>query len=149
MTALNLTESIISTIVDNPSLLSSSTELHTLGVTQDQATYILAHGYTQGFRSVFILNAALAAVAAVVSMIMIQHTELLRGDEEELRAEARAFLKRQKGGEEKAGNGAKLEGDKKLSGKESVTVFSTEIEDASRSNSGDAVELGDLNKEGN
>lgn len=57
------------------------------------ASYVLSHGYTAGFELVFILNACLAAVAAIAGFFMIKHKELTRGDEEKLRAEALAALR--------------------------------------------------------
>lgn len=57
------------------------------------ASYVLSHGYTEGFKVVFILNASLAAVAAIAGFFMIKHKELMRGDEEKLRAEALAALR--------------------------------------------------------
>ncbi|KAF8553275.1 hypothetical protein OG21DRAFT_1266446 [Imleria badia] len=50
------------------------------------ASYVLSHGYAAGFELVFMLNACLAAVAAIASFFMINHTELTRGDEEIFRA---------------------------------------------------------------
>lgn len=57
------------------------------------ASYVLSHGYTAGFRLVFILNASLAAAAAITSFFMIKHQDLTRDDEEKLRAEALAALR--------------------------------------------------------
>ncbi|GBE80866.1 hypothetical protein SCP_0305860 [Sparassis crispa] len=48
------------------------------------AVRILAR-YTRGFRAVFITNASLSAAATLVSVLMIRHKELTRGDEEGLR----------------------------------------------------------------
>lgn len=94
MTALHLPSSTIDKIIDDPTVLGSrssnttSTTLQTLGVSSATAARIL-DGYTNGFRIVFIMNATLAAIATVVSIVMIHHKELTRGDEEQLRAEAR------------------------------------------------------------
>lgn len=57
------------------------------------ASYALSHGYTSGIKLVFVLNACLAAVAAVASFFMIKHKELTRGDEVKLREEALAALR--------------------------------------------------------
>ena len=95
MTALNLPLSTISTVVDNPIILGPSTSeasLAALGISPTEAAFILSHGYIRGFRTVFILNAALSALATVVSIFMIRHKELIRGDEEKLRAEAKKSL---------------------------------------------------------
>lgn len=56
-------------------------------------SYVLSHGYAAGFKLVFILNACMAAVAAIVGFFMIKHKELTRGDEEKLRAKAIAALR--------------------------------------------------------
>ena len=94
MTALKLPSSTIDRIIDDPTMLGahvsngSSTALQSIGISPAAASRIL-DGYDSGFRTVFILNAALAAIATVVSIVMIHHKELTRGDEEQLRAEAR------------------------------------------------------------
>lgn len=96
MTSIGLRASTIKTIVDDPTLLgarlsstnSSSNPLAALGVTPAMAAHIL-DGYTHGFRTVFILNACLAAVATIASVLMIRHKELSRDDEDRLRAGAR------------------------------------------------------------
>lgn len=41
----------------------------------------------------FIVNASLTAIAAIVAFFMIKHKELTRGDEEKLRTEALAALR--------------------------------------------------------
>ncbi|KAJ8457037.1 hypothetical protein ONZ45_g18476 [Pleurotus djamor] len=91
MNALSLPQDTVSAIVDNPSLLSSPPSLN---ITSETAKYILDKGYTKGFQTVFILNGALAATAAVTSYFMILHTSLTRGDEDQLRMEAKEFLKK-------------------------------------------------------
>ncbi|RDB20605.1 Efflux pump FUS6 [Hypsizygus marmoreus] len=82
MKHLGLPPSVISSLVDDPSGLTSPAEI---GLSLPTASYILDHGYTKGFRSVFILNASLAAVATLASITMIKHKELTRGDEDDLR----------------------------------------------------------------
>ena len=57
------------------------------------ANYVLSHGYAAGFELVFTLNACLAAVAAITSFFLINHTELTRGDEEKFRVEVLATLR--------------------------------------------------------
>jgi hypothetical protein len=93
MTSLSLPSSTISTIIDNPSLLNSvtspSSPLASLGLSSSTASFILSHGYNRGFRSVFLLHASLASIAVVVSIFMIRHKELIRGDDEALKAEAK------------------------------------------------------------
>src|SRR6202034_2189036 len=96
MTSLSLPSAIISKIVDDPALLSSvtspSSPLASMGVSSSTASNILFHGYTRGYRSVFLLNASLASVAVVVSVFMIKHKELTRGDDEALKAEAKKAI---------------------------------------------------------
>ncbi|KIK80217.1 hypothetical protein PAXRUDRAFT_766505 [Paxillus rubicundulus Ve08.2h10] len=95
LSSLALTPSAITTIIDDPTILASSTstpQLAALGLTPSQASYALTHGYTVGFKFVFILNACLAGAATVSSIFMIKHKELMRGDEQRLRAEAQQVL---------------------------------------------------------
>jgi hypothetical protein len=82
-----------------------------MGISVSAASFILSHGYTRGFRSVFLLNASLASVAVVVSIFMIRHKELIRGDEEELKAEAKKGTQTEKHGKVDEGTGRPLEQD--------------------------------------
>ncbi|KAF8440035.1 major facilitator superfamily domain-containing protein [Boletus edulis BED1] len=106
LVSLGLSSSAIKTIVDNPAILGAHTSparLASLGLGPAQATYALAHGYTQGFKFVFVLNACLASVATLTSIFMIKHKELDRGDEERLREEANRLLEGGKGKESRPG----------------------------------------------
>ncbi|OSX61679.1 hypothetical protein POSPLADRAFT_1046967 [Postia placenta MAD-698-R-SB12] len=102
MSSLGLPSATIKKIVDDPTLLGvrfsspSDSSLAALGITPAMAADIL-DGYTRGFRTVFILNACLAAVATLASILMIRHKELSRGDEDKLRAVAQAELTSEKG----------------------------------------------------
>ncbi|KAJ3776769.1 MFS general substrate transporter [Lentinula raphanica] len=96
MVNLELPSSAITTVIGNPSLLTNSTAIAGLDINASQAATILYKGYTIGFRNIFYLNAALSAAATVVSVVMIKHKELLRGDEEELRKEAAEALRKAK-----------------------------------------------------
>ena len=92
MTSLNLASSTISQIVDDPTILgartsASDTSLADLGISADVAQNIL-DSYIKGFRTVFILNASLNAVATIAAITMIRHIELTRGDEEMLKQKA-------------------------------------------------------------
>ncbi|EPT02404.1 hypothetical protein FOMPIDRAFT_1029277 [Fomitopsis schrenkii] len=93
MTGLQLSASAIKAIIDDPTVLgsrlsaSSSSKLAGLGITDAMAVTIL-DGYTHGFRTLFIMNACLAAMATLASVFMIKHKELTRGDEDRLRAAA-------------------------------------------------------------
>ncbi|KAF5389690.1 hypothetical protein D9757_006024 [Collybiopsis confluens] len=90
MTALGLSSSAISAIVDDPSILAHPSEIQ---LSQNAASLILTEGYTTGFQRLFYLNASLGALATVVSFTMVKHKELLRGDEEKLKQEGIAMLK--------------------------------------------------------
>lgn len=79
MKSLDFSSSLISGIVDNPSHLRSPLEF---GISSSEASYILEHGYTRGFRFVFILNAGLTTIATLASVVMIKHKELTRRDDE-------------------------------------------------------------------
>ncbi|KAJ7665937.1 MFS general substrate transporter [Mycena polygramma] len=85
MTGLNISASQINQIIDDPALLHTPASLR---ISQDTATAILYHGYTKGFSSLFVMNAALTVFATLVSVVMIKHKELTRGDEDMLRQQA-------------------------------------------------------------
>ncbi|KAI0087077.1 major facilitator superfamily domain-containing protein [Irpex rosettiformis] len=92
MNQLNLPSSVISAVVDDPtvvgSIISSPTNsTSSLGLSKQQATHIL-RGYNDGFRAVFIMNATLAAFATIVSVVMIRQKNLDRDDDADLRAKA-------------------------------------------------------------
>lgn len=53
----------------------------------------LATGYQQGFRYIFILNAALAAFACIISLWLIPHQSVDRQDDEKQRQEAAERLR--------------------------------------------------------
>ena len=88
MSALGLPPSTISAIVNDPTRLpalatsTSSSDLD--GITAVIAQRVLG-AYVSGFRTVFLLNAGLNAVATLAAILLIQHTELTRGDEEGLK----------------------------------------------------------------
>jgi len=91
MNALGLSATAIKAIIDDPTVLgarlssSASSKLASLGISDGMAITIL-DGYTRGFRTLFIMNACLAATATLASVFMIRHKELTRGDEDQLRA---------------------------------------------------------------
>lgn len=93
MNQLHLPSSVISDIVDDPTVVGSIIAEHTndiaasLVLSPQQATHIL-RGYNDGFRAVFIMNATLAAFATIVSIVMIRHKNLERDDDADLRAQA-------------------------------------------------------------
>jgi len=92
MKELDFSAFAISEIVDNPVVIvnllnGQALDNSTIGITPDTARHIL-NGYNDGFRTVFIMNATLAAVATIVSIVMIRHKNLTRDDEEELKAKA-------------------------------------------------------------
>ncbi|OCH93462.1 MFS general substrate transporter [Obba rivulosa] len=107
MTSLGLPPSAVNAIVDDPTLLgarfsnTTANPLVSLGVSPPAAAHVL-HGYTSGFRVVFVLNAALAGAATVASILMIRQKNLTRDDEAALRAKARAELAEE---QEKSGAG--------------------------------------------
>ena len=93
MRQLRLPTSTINKIVDDPTLVgkilsgNNSTDVRSLGISIEAAVHIL-QGYNDGFRDEFIMNASLAAVAMVASVLMIRHKELTRPDEVQLKARA-------------------------------------------------------------
>ena len=109
MTALSLPEDTIDEIIDDPTILpslvspsstsstdSSNTNSNSsaaITIPPQTALSVLA-GYTHGVQSVFVLNAALAALCVAVSAGMIRHKELVRADEAEMRRRAREELEK-------------------------------------------------------
>lgn len=83
MHQLKLPSSIINRIIDDPADLSFPSKI---GISVVQSDYILGAGYTKGFRAVFILNATLTALATLASIVLIKHKELIRADENKLKA---------------------------------------------------------------
>ncbi|KAF7342406.1 MFS drug transporter [Mycena venus] len=79
MTALNFSAADISRIIDDPALLHTPSRI---GISQATATDVLYHGYTKGFSALFIMNACMTVCATLVSVLLIKHKELGRGDEE-------------------------------------------------------------------
>ncbi|KAF9063669.1 major facilitator superfamily domain-containing protein [Rhodocollybia butyracea] len=91
MNSLSLPSSAITSIINDPSVLRSSSV--PFGISSAQAQIILSNGYNKGFKDVFYLNTALAVLAFVSSIVLIKHKELLRGDEEQLKIEAKEALR--------------------------------------------------------
>ncbi|KAF9063670.1 major facilitator superfamily domain-containing protein [Rhodocollybia butyracea] len=94
MSALSLSSDTITSIINDPSVLRSSPV--PFGISSSQAQIILTTGYNKGFRDIFYLNTALAALAFVSSVVLIKHKELLRGDEEQLKMEAKEALRKKR-----------------------------------------------------
>ncbi|KAJ3865081.1 MFS general substrate transporter [Lentinula novae-zelandiae] len=97
MEPFSLSSDNISSIINNPFLLKQSSYLAQFGISTSQADYILVKGYNKGFKNIFILNAALITLAFVASVVLIGHKELLRGDEEQLKKEAKEALRERAG----------------------------------------------------
>ena len=99
MSALSLPASTIAAIVDDPTIIShplsasspssAASSLAALGLSADVAARVLG-AYVRGFRTIFLLSTGLNAAATLAAIFMIKHTELSRGDEDELRAQALA-----------------------------------------------------------
>ncbi|KAF9257929.1 MFS general substrate transporter [Marasmius fiardii PR-910] len=112
MKALSFPQSTITDIINDPSVLfplahptTNTTTVVPTAVTQQDAQYILTHGYNGGFRNIFILNGSLAAMATIVSVLMIKHKELVRAEDAEM-MKARKVLEtrdKQRGYDEERG----------------------------------------------
>ncbi|KAE9390123.1 MFS general substrate transporter [Gymnopus androsaceus JB14] len=92
MESLSLSSTTIASVIDDPSLLLSTSSSTGIGISASQASYILSNGYNKGFKDVFYLNASLSTLAFVAAVVMIRHKELLRGDEDKLKMEAKEAL---------------------------------------------------------
>ncbi|KAM6503005.1 Major facilitator superfamily domain containing protein [Amanita muscaria] len=73
MTDLKLEPSMISALIDKPSVLASPASV---GLSHEDASFILFNGYTRGFRYVFIINACWTAIATAASVLMIKQMDL-------------------------------------------------------------------------
>ncbi|KAF9445948.1 MFS general substrate transporter [Macrolepiota fuliginosa MF-IS2] len=122
MQSLSLPEEVIKRVIDDPSLLSNPSSIN---ISVEQAMTILDQGYTKGFRSVFILNASLSAVATVASILLIKHKDLTRDDDAKLREKGRE----QSSDAEKGGvsDGVEKPGDEKEKFEESIMTTDHEL----------------------
>ena len=96
MSALGLAPRTIAAIVADPTILRrvpTMTGSSDLGVSAALAERILA-AYVRGFRTVFVLDAALCAGATVVAVVLIRRVELARGDGDEPEGGDEGVLKR-------------------------------------------------------
>ncbi|KAF7300254.1 MFS drug transporter [Mycena kentingensis (nom. inval.)] len=87
LTSLSADAATIFRIIDDPALLRSPASI---GLSPTVAQAALKGGFMKGFSALFIMDAALTALATIVSVIMIKHNELTRTDDEELRQKALA-----------------------------------------------------------
>lgn len=101
MKNLGLPSETISKIINSPTILHSG-DLSSLGITASEAQQILI-GYTRGFRTVFILNASLAATATVAAIVLIKHKTLTRDEDNELKQQAKEWLSKSKAQDSEAG----------------------------------------------
>ncbi|GAW01212.1 MFS general substrate transporter [Lentinula edodes] len=92
MIEISLSPSTITTILNDPSVLARASSI---GLPDEQALHVLEHGYEAGFKTFFIINASLGVMATIVSATMVKHKELSRDDDEKLKNEAKAGLKKQ------------------------------------------------------
>ncbi|KIJ39864.1 hypothetical protein M422DRAFT_230422 [Sphaerobolus stellatus SS14] len=82
--SIGLPQSLLQEITADPTLLSKTQFNVTIKVRQQ-----LLEGYNHGFRTLFILNASLAAFATTIAFVMIKHKELIRADDAQKMAESR------------------------------------------------------------
>lgn len=73
MTSIRLPPQTISAVIANPSLLRSSAAFK---LSAQDASFILSHGYSRGFKCVFILNASWTVIATIASILLIKHNDL-------------------------------------------------------------------------
>ncbi|KAK2464452.1 hypothetical protein APHAL10511_003600 [Amanita phalloides] len=73
MTSLRLKPHTISAVIDKPSLLASPA---VLGLSREEASFILSDGYNYAFRYIFILNASWTVVATITSILLIKQQDL-------------------------------------------------------------------------
>ena len=78
---LGLSPSLITTITQHPTSSltfpspSPPTTTTTLGLSSSTARIILDRGYAKGFKMIFVLNAVIAVIATIISILMVNdHT---------------------------------------------------------------------------
>ncbi|KAK2464422.1 hypothetical protein APHAL10511_003570 [Amanita phalloides] len=81
LSQVSLPPSVTMAIIQKPAILAHPSQI---GVSQADASFILSHGYTYGFRNLFIVNASWAAFATVISASLIKQINL-SGDDETIR----------------------------------------------------------------
>ena len=143
--------STVNAILNNPTLLgtrlssnssnttstSSSPTLSSLAISDDMATHIL-NGYTTGFRIVFILNAALCALAVVASVLMIGQKDLSRDDDAKKKRMEEIAREKQKSAQE----------DVEMKVVEKETEVGTDSAPGAGAGEQDTIELNSLRKDG-
>jgi hypothetical protein len=79
MADLILSPSLKNMIIKHPASLTLPS---TLGISPSTASIILEGGYAQGFKMIFVLNAALTAVATIISILMVRDHKPTGGDQQ-------------------------------------------------------------------
>ena len=101
MTSLGIPNALITEIINDPTIIPKLTGNTTLTsdpqfqITPSIAADILS-ALTSGFHNVFYLNASLATLCVVVSVLMIRHKELVRPGEKELKKKAEEAYRKER-----------------------------------------------------
>ncbi|KAH8929435.1 MFS general substrate transporter [Atractiella rhizophila] len=89
--SINLRDDYLKQVLDDPTAIRH--RLADILSPEDQSALIRA--YASGFRTVYLVCAGCCAVSFIISAALIQHHDLERGDEKELREETKKWLKDQ------------------------------------------------------
>ncbi|KAJ3521667.1 hypothetical protein NMY22_g12217 [Coprinellus aureogranulatus] len=76
MSRIQVPSDMVKKVIDDPVQLSTP---DSLGITEELASTIFREGYERGFRTVFLLNAGLTAVASIIAFVMIRQKILTKG----------------------------------------------------------------------
>ncbi|KAF7316081.1 MFS drug transporter [Mycena indigotica] len=85
LASFSIPSSTITQVIDDPALLHMP---NTINISESTAHSVLYDGYTKGFSALFEMDAAFTVFATAVSVLLIKHKELTRGDDEALRQQA-------------------------------------------------------------
>lgn len=89
---LGLSTDQIEALINDPTIINRPAQLSL----DAHAKSVVIAGYTKGFRGVFYLTVACISVAFLASVFLIEHHELNRDDDQELKRQAKEDLERRK-----------------------------------------------------
>ncbi|KAH8924037.1 MFS general substrate transporter [Atractiella rhizophila] len=111
---IGLSHEELQAILDDPLAIRGGNENIVLS---DEEISVMLEGYTEGFRRIFLVCAGLSAAAFISAVLLIQHHDLHRKEDEQLKAQSKAWLeskkaKRPKEGDRGTGNDDEIPAEK-------------------------------------
>ncbi|TFK50126.1 MFS general substrate transporter [Heliocybe sulcata] len=93
---LSLSADQISAILNDPTIINAGSYYTSTITLSDADRSAIITGYSKGFRRVFYFTVAYTAVATLAALFLIQHHDLKRPDDDELKKAAEDLLKQKK-----------------------------------------------------